>query len=129
MPDTTGPGTTEISLEQAGHRPMPAAALLARIADHTVWGDYLFGYRFVSYCSADGHIEGTNNAGSYNTGHWHIDPAANTFSVTWNQTWVPATLRAYQIGDTLHFFDQSTGLWHMSFNTCTPGKQPLTLGG
>ena len=122
-----GSGTSEDVLRRAGFEQLSVEALLGRILDHTVWGDFLYGYRFVSYFDSDGTIEGTNNVGSYNTGHWKANPAAGTFSVQWNQSWVPANLRTYEFGDTLHFFDLRTGLWHSSFDKIVRGKQPLEV--
>ncbi len=122
-----GPGVPEESLREAGNQPLPVGDLLRRILEHTVWGDFLHGYRFVSYCGQDGSIEGTNNAGSYNTGRWEADPLAGTFSVSWNQSWVPATLRSYDIGGKLHFFDVRTRTWHMSIDRIIAGRQPLQV--
>lgn len=90
-------------MQSAGHTLLIVEELLGRILGHTVWGDFLYGYRFVSYCDTDGTMEGTNNVGSYNTGRWEVDRTADTSSVQWNQTWVPATLRAYDVGGILHF--------------------------
>jgi hypothetical protein len=122
-----GEGTSEEAMIKAGYKPLPVGDLLERILDHTNWGDYLFGYRFVSYCDRNGRIEGTNNVGSYNTGRWEADSIGNTFSVSWQQSWVPATLRAYLVDEKLHFFNQHTGLWHMNFDKIAKGRQPLEV--
>ncbi len=127
MPGSIGPGTPEGALRATGQAPLAIEALLTRILGYTVWGDYQYSFRFVSYCDRDGTIKGTNNAGSYNTGRWQADPQTGTFNVSWNQSWIPASLRAYEVGDTLQFFNQNSGLWHMSFDRFEAGKQPLTL--
>lgn len=122
-----GEGTAEQQLVDAGHTSLPLKDLLAKILDQTVWGDYLFNFRYVSYCGSDGSIVGTNNAGSYNEGRWEADYDANLFNVAFNQRWVPASLRAYEIDGTLHFFNQNTGMWHMNMEKFVPGKQALEI--
>lgn len=127
MSNPIGSGTSENAMREAGHAPLTIKELLKRIIGNTAWGDFLYDYRFVSYFAPDGSMEGTNNVGSYNTGQWHANPDANTLTVSWNQSWIPATLRAYDINGTLHFFDQTTGQWHSSFDKIVPGKQALEV--
>jgi len=122
-----GQWSNEADAISAGYQQIPIKVLLSRILGNTGYGDYLYGFRFVSTVDQDGRMEGTNNVGSYNTGRWTVDETANTFSVEWDQSWATSTTRAYSIGEEIHFFDADTGLWRMSFTEVVQGKQPLEV--
>lgn len=120
-----GQGTTRAQALAAGGQALNGAELSRLVVGHTVWGDYPGGFRFVSYLDPDGHIAGTNNVGSDNTGTWHIDVDKGTLSTVWDQSWANSTAVAVSYGGVIHLFDAETGLWQTNFDRTKPGRWPL----
>ncbi len=114
--------TTESMLVAQGHHSLSADELRSRIVGKTVHGDYLGGFRFVTYLDANGTMEGRNHVGSHNGGEWSIDPDEGTLTVTWDNGWDETTTRGYEVGGVIHFFDKGTGQWRNRLHTFAEGK-------
>lgn len=123
----TGAGSNEQMVIDAGYKQASAAVIRQRAVGNTVIGNYLYGFVFISYMDKDGMMEGRNNVGAHHKGRWSLDAQDNTLSVQWHSGWDTSVTRAYDIDGALHFFDLNTGIWRMSFERFTAGRQPLVL--
>lgn len=124
----TGFGSTEQMAMDAGHKQINIDDFLRRAVGKTVLGNYMLGFVFYGYMGADGSIDGENNVGTRDTGHWAVNHVGNTFLLKWHGGWVDSITRIYDIDGALHFFDRDTGAWRMSFVELVAGRQVLALG-
>jgi len=85
--------------------------LLSKIANKTIFGDYMMGYKFIIEFYEDGTAEGKNHVGSHNFGTWSIDREKHTMSTSWSNGWIDSTTRAYEINGHIQLFDIDTGNW------------------
>ncbi len=103
----------EKELTEKGIIPLISTEIIELIGNKTIWGDYLYGYKYVVDINEDGTAEGVNNVGSHNIGKWFIDE--DKFTIMWNNGWDYTTTRVYKVGGNLEFFDVSTGKWRTTF--------------
>ncbi len=116
---------TEAMMVVQGGRLLSAEELRSRIVGKTGKGEYLRGFRFVTYFDADGTMEGRNHVGSHNCGEWSIHPTNGTLSVQWDNGWDRTTTRGYDVKGALLFFDSDTGHWRNTLHSFEDGKRDL----
>ena len=87
----------EATIIESGHQQLSGEALVQKIGGKTVWGDYRYGYKYVTVLNRDGTTEGKNNVGAHHFGKWSVDMKANTFTVKWDWGWDNTTSRAYMV--------------------------------
>ena len=91
----------------------------------TIWGDYYNGRKYISYCDANGSMEGENDFGAHHHGTWIINNKNNTFTVVWDYGWHNWTCRAYDVNGEIMFFDTTTAKWMTTFKIFKEGKQKI----
>lgn len=109
-----------------GHQQLSGQELRSRIINKTAKGEYLRGFRFITYLDEDGTMEGRNHVGAHNRGEWSIDDKEGTLSVQWDNGWDRTTTRAYDVQGAIKFFDKDTGEWRNTLHSFVDGKQELT---
>lgn len=111
----TGSGFTEKEVIENGFLQLTAKDLLSRISNKMIYGDYPMGYKFVTEIYENGIAEGINNVGSFDSGKWTIDFKNNTLLLEWENGWINTTNRAYEVNNTIEFYDVDTGNWRTTF--------------
>ena len=119
---------TKDGLLNLGHRPLSKEALLARIANTTVTGDYEYNghRRYKTFMSPDGEMEAKNDWGSHVFGRYTIDDDGY-FSVSWNGYWDDWTGIAFKINHEIKFYNIEDGRWMTTFTDIAQGKQDLEV--
>jgi hypothetical protein len=119
---------TKDDLLNLGHIPLTKEALVTRIANTTVIGDYEYnGHRiYKSFIDANGDIESKNDWGSHIFGHYTIKDNGH-FSVEWDGYWDEWTGIAFEIAEEIKFYDIHTGKWRTTFHNILEGKHPLEV--
>ncbi len=111
----------------AGHKQLSHNEIYKKLADKTIWGEYLYGFRFISYFSPNGTMEGKNHVGSHNHGEWKTDKHSNSISVKWDNGWDATTTHVYEVDGILKFYDSNTRLWRQNISKFAEGEQPLII--
>ena len=116
--DLLGKGLTALSKE----------ALVARISDTTVTGDYEYdGHRiYKSFMDTNGEIESKNDWGSHVFGRYTIEDNGH-LSVEWDGYWDAWTGVAFEIEGEIKFYDIHTGVWRTTFHSILQGKHDLEV--
>jgi len=121
---------THDKLLEKGYKPLTKEELSSLIIGNTVYGDYEYsGHRvFSSYMAEDGSIEGENDWGSHESGHWSIDEAG-VLSVEWNGYWEAWSGIAFQVEHEIKFYDLENGKWRTTFHKILKGEHELKING
>jgi len=111
----TGSNLTEKDAIENGFLQLAGEVLLSRINNKKIFGVYIMGYKFGSIIYENGTTEGVNNVGTQDFGHWIIDMELNTMSIKWKNAWFDTITHAYEVNDTIEFYDVDTGKWRTTF--------------
>lgn len=112
---------SEETIIKSGYRQLSGEALKQKIVGKVVWGNYLYGYTFITIMNPNGTMEGKNNAGAHHFGEWSIDMAENSLTIAWDWGWANTTTRAYDVDGEIWFYDCATGQWCTSFTKIEAG--------
>ncbi len=104
---------SEKELITKGINPLTGIELKKRIENKIVFGDYLWGYKFISDIYNNGFTEGINQAGTHDSGQWEIKD--NIMLTNWNGGWQNTKTKAYTINNEIHFYNVYSGEWQTSF--------------
>lgn len=118
--------TTEARMPRHGQRQFSGEELVSRIQGKTVWGDYRYGFRYVSFIDRDGTMEGRNDVGAHHFGRWSVNPTDGSFTVSWDG-WDNTTTLAYEVDGEIQFYDRDTGEWRTTFRRFKEGRLPLVV--
>lgn len=102
---------TEASAIERGGRLLSGEELTSRLVDKAISGDYLRGFTFQASFKRDGTLEGVNNVGTHDVGHWTVDLQTSTLTLRWDRGWDNTTCRAYEINGLVELYDHDTGQW------------------
>jgi len=119
---------THYESPRMGRNRLSGEELGQRISDMTVWGDYLRGFKYITFFDRDGTMEGRNNAGSHHLGRWSIDPEDGSFTVRWDSGWDNTTTYAYDVAGEIRFHDTTTGEWRTTLTRFDNGRSDLLSG-
>lgn len=115
-------GAQEATLIAAEYPPLTADELRQTISNKTIYGDFGAFFKAVTTITADGHMEGRNNAGAHVFGHCVVNNDG-TLTLKWDSGWIDATLRAYHVDGQIKFFDVTSGAWRTTFTHVEDGLQ------
>ncbi len=101
--------------KEKGFKRLTGSEIKERIINKTIYGDYPGGYQFVSVIHSDGTVEGINDVGSSDIGTWTIDLEKHTLRLKWKNIWLDTVTCAYEVNDTIEFYDTDTGNWRTTF--------------
>jgi len=113
--DYTGNDFTENEIINKGFTPLTGKELFLKISNMTIFGDYPFGYKFVTEIYDNGKVRGINNIGTKDSGNWSIDFKKHTLQLKWKNSWIDTITRAYDVNGKIEFYDIDTGKWRTSF--------------
>lgn len=106
---------TEKDAIEKGFKQLTGKELHQRIINKTIYGDYIMGYKFVSYIYDNGKTEGINHVGSQDFGVWDIDMEKHTLSIQWQNSWIDTLTHAYEVDGNIEFYDVDSGKWRTTF--------------
>ena len=116
---------SEKAVIEKKHHQLSGEEIKEKLIGKTIWGDYYNGRKYISYCAADGIMEGENDFGAHHKGNWIINYKKNTFTVIWDYGWDNWTGRAYDVNGEIVFFDSTTSKWVTTFKVFKDGKQKI----
>ena len=119
-------GTTETMVVNDEYQQLSGDELKERITKKTIWGEYLYGRKYISYVDNNGKLEGRNDIGSHHFGELTINLEDKTFTFKWDG-WDNWTGRAYDVNGEIKFYDSATSLWRTTFKKIEDRKMELYL--
>jgi hypothetical protein len=119
--------TAETIIIESGYHQLSGEELKQRIGGKTIRGDYLYGFKFVTFFDRNGSMEGKNNVGAHHFGEWSVDMKDKSFTVKWDNGWDNTTSRAYDVAGEIQFYDCTTGQWRTTFKEFEEGETALNI--
>jgi hypothetical protein len=113
--DYTGSKFIEKEIVENGYKQLSGKKLLTRINNHTIFGDYPMGFKFITNIYENGTVKGVNNVGSVDNGNWSIDFKRHILQLEWKNAWINTKTRAYEVNGNIEFYDIDTGKWRTTF--------------
>lgn len=107
----------ETTAIRKGAKQLIGSELEDLITNKEVQGAYPGGFVFIARIYKNCRTEGVNQFGHYDKGNWKIDFEHNYLYLEWENGWINSITKAYQLDNSILFFDIITGKWRTTFRT------------